>query len=89
MQDLTLEFTAELGDVLLPKLDCLDKLTAAEKDVFMYVLRGFSNKDVATLLRRSPLTVKNQVHAIFTKLDVANRRELSLMYSNARLRGGG
>jgi DNA-binding CsgD family transcriptional regulator len=40
------------------------------------VERGLSNREIVAILRRSPNTVRNQLVAIFKKLDVSTRSEL-------------
>ena len=58
--------------------DCLpDDLTNAEKDVAALLLEGLSNREVAKARGTSVRTVANQVAAIFRKLKVTARVELS------------
>lgn len=76
----------EIGGANLPPVEQIELLTKAEKDVFLLLLRSYSNKDIGVLLDRSHLTVKNQAHEIFTKLDVAGRSELCNRLANARMR---
>lgn len=59
-------------------------LTPREKDVVLLVAAGKSNKRIANDLGIAESTVKLHLHSAFTKLDVANRVELSLA---ARERG--
>jgi DNA-binding NarL/FixJ family response regulator len=58
--------------------DCLpDDLTRAEKDVAALVLEGMSNREIAKVRGTSVRTIANQVAAIFRKLKVTARVELS------------
>ena len=52
-------------------------LTAHELQVALLVVGGLSNRDLAARLFISPRTVEAHLTAIFRKLGVANRRELS------------
>lgn len=51
------------------------KLTTREWELVDYIKKGKSNKEIAILLQRSPSTIKNQVIALFRKLDVSTRSE--------------
>lgn len=58
--------------------DCLpDDLTRAEKEVTALVLEGLSNREIAKARGTSVRTIANQVAAIFRKLKVTARVELS------------
>ena len=59
-------------------------LSKRERSVLDQVARGLSNKEIADALGISPATVKNHVHRILAKLDVASRREA---VARAYLRG--
>lgn len=52
-------------------------LTAAEHAVAQLVLRGLSNSEIARRRHTSPRTVANQLAAIFRKLGVNSRAELT------------
>jgi DNA-binding CsgD family transcriptional regulator len=52
------------------------KLTPAEAAVVSQVVRGLTNKEVARALRKSDLTVKNQLTAVYRKLGVKRRFQL-------------
>jgi DNA-binding NarL/FixJ family response regulator len=58
-----------------------ERLTEREGQVAQMVADGLSNKQIARILSISPATVKNHVHAILGKFDLARRsaigRELS------------
>jgi DNA-binding CsgD family transcriptional regulator len=52
---------------------CLaDALTARERDIAGRVAQGQTYKEIAQDLSRSPATVRNQIQAIYTKLEVSN-----------------
>ncbi len=51
-------------------------LTSSEREVALAMLEGASNAEIAARLRKSPLTIKKQVTAIFAKLGVPSRARL-------------
>src|SRR5687767_5833010 len=51
-------------------------LTASEQAVAWMLLRGMSNRQIASARERSVRTVANQVASIFQKLGVRSRAEL-------------
>ncbi len=53
----------------------VDRLTPREMDVLMELGKGGSNREIAARLYISEYTVKNHIHSILRKLEVANRRE--------------
>ncbi len=55
------------------------ELTAREREVAALIARGHSNKEIATLLCVEPATVKNHVHHILQKLQVARRGEAAAL----------
>lgn len=58
-------------------------LTAREREIAPLIDRGLSNKEIAAHLRIEVATVKNHVHNLLEKLQVASRGEAA-----ARLRAG-
>jgi DNA-binding CsgD family transcriptional regulator len=54
-------------------------LTAKQKDILHYVLRGFSNKEIANKMSISPGTVNSHLDAIYSKLGCSSRLEASLI----------
>ncbi len=53
------------------------RLTEAERDVVLGVVSGLSNAEIAARRSASPRTVANQLAAIFRKLGVDSRAELT------------
>lgn len=52
-------------------------LTPAERQVAVMAAEGAPYKTIAKVLGKSPATVRNQLHAVYQKLDVANRTALA------------
>ena len=52
------------------------KLTPAEQDVALFVIKGLSTQDIAALRKTSEGTVKAQTNAIYRKADVSSRAQL-------------
>jgi len=50
-------------------------LTALERELLRWVAAGRSNAQIARLRGRSEATIRNQLHALYKKLGVANRAE--------------
>jgi DNA-binding NarL/FixJ family response regulator len=55
-------------------------LTAAEKDVALFLLKGYSHKDVARLTRRSERTVRQHAVSVYRKSGLAGRAELAAFF---------
>lgn len=55
-------------------------LTAAEKDVALFLLKGLSTQDIAALRQTSDGTVKAQTNAIYRKADVTGRPQLLSLF---------
>jgi DNA-binding CsgD family transcriptional regulator len=55
----------------------LERLTPAEREVTLHLLRGATNAEVARRRGTSPNTVANQVQSIFDRLGVGSRVELA------------
>ena len=49
---------------------------AARTEIFEYLQRGYSNRQIGLVLGTSPLTVRNQLARLFRKVGVASRAEL-------------
>jgi len=52
-------------------------LTPAEKEVALFLLKGFSHRDVARLRDVSEATARQQARAIYKKAGIAGRHDLS------------
>ncbi len=52
-------------------------LTPAERQVAAMAAAGMPYKIIARQLGKSPATVRNQLHAVYQKLDVPNRTALA------------
>jgi len=60
------------------------KLSRREMEVIQLVIQGYRNRDVAQMLFISEKTVKNHLSAVFHKLGVADRLELTLYVLDRR-----
>jgi DNA-binding NarL/FixJ family response regulator len=60
-----------------------ERLTPRERQVVARVATGESNREIATHLGLSEITVKHHVSSIFDKLGVSNRAELAA-YATSR-----
>ena len=67
------------------KLDGKTQLSRREMEVIQLVIQGYKNRDIAQKLFISEKTVKNHLSAIFNKLGVADRLELTLYAFERRL----
>lgn len=61
--------------------DELPQLSAREREVLQLVAQGWSNQRIAEHLVLSPITVRNHVSHILTKLQLGDRREVMLRYA--------
>ena len=52
-------------------------LSAAEKEVALFLLKGYSHRDIAKLRRVSEATARQQARAVYKKARVAGRHDLS------------
>ena len=59
-----------------PKKSALDTLTARELEVMRYIIKGFTNRQIAETLFISVRTVEGHRASLFGKLDLKNRLEL-------------
>jgi DNA-binding NarL/FixJ family response regulator len=67
------------------KADGKSELSAREMEVIALVVQGYKNRDIAQKLFISEKTVKNHLSAIFNKLGVADRLELTLYAFEKRM----
>jgi DNA-binding CsgD family transcriptional regulator len=56
------------------------KLTPAEREVAMLLLKGLGHKQIASLLERSERTVRQHAVAVYRKSGLAGRAELSAFF---------
>jgi len=49
-----------------------DSLTVRERGIAKLIAQGETHKEIARRLARAPATVRNQIQAIYAKLDVGN-----------------
>src|SRR5512146_2549216 len=56
------------------------KLTAAEREVALYVLKGRSHKHIARALERSERTVRQHAAAVYEKAGLGGRAELAAFF---------
>ena len=59
----------------------LARLSEREREVAIRVREGLRTTEIAAELRRSPLTIKTQLAAIFAKLDVHGRTRVAALLS--------
>ena len=52
-------------------------LTPAEKEVALFLLKGFSHRDVARLRQVNEATTRQQAHAIYEKAGIAGRHDFA------------
>lgn len=57
----------------------IDSLTAREREIIRLIAAGLKNKEVASRLRISDITVRHHLTSIFSKLDVSNRQRLLIL----------
>lgn len=55
-------------------------LSVREREILHLVAHGNTNREIAALLARSERTINNHVHAILSKLGVANRTEAAARF---------
>ena len=55
-------------------------LTPAEKETAMFLLKGYSHKEAASLLQRSERTVRQHAVSVYRKSGLAGRAELSAFF---------
>jgi DNA-binding CsgD family transcriptional regulator len=73
----TLKLGTRVDAAHAPQADALSALSHAEREVLMWVSRGFTTpEEIGKKLSRSPHTVRTQLASIFSKLGVHSRDEL-------------
>jgi DNA-binding NarL/FixJ family response regulator len=61
----------------------LPNLSRRENEIMQYVAQGMTNAEIAAELFISPITVRNHVSSILTKLGVTNRTQAVVTYQAA------
>lgn len=56
------------------------KLTPAERETALLLLKGYGHRDIAALLRKSERTVRQQAVAVYRKSNLSGRAELSAFF---------
>lgn len=68
-----------LGEAINEKLDEWG-LTPAEREVALYLLKGYTHKGIARRTDRSHQTVRQHAAAVYAKADLSGRAELSAFF---------
>lgn len=55
-------------------------LTAAEKEIALFLVKGLSTTEIANIRNKSEKTISNQSSAIYKKADVTGRHELAALF---------
>ena len=66
------------GDRTEPANDCMIPLTNREKQILSLIVAGHKNKEIASQLFVSEMTIKTHINNIFRKLNIKNRNEAIL-----------
>lgn len=74
-----------LVNLFIRTMTLVDRLSKRELQVSEALVQGLSHKEVAKNLGISPATVRNQIQAIYQKLDIDNRACLSQLLTNYHL----
>ena len=64
-------------------LESFEDLSAREKEVLTHLAEGLTNQQIGEALFISPITVRNHVSSILSKLQVTNRREAMIRARDA------
>jgi DNA-binding NarL/FixJ family response regulator len=81
------EHAANRGPSIGPDLSVLDVLSVREREVFLLVAKGLSNRDVAEALFISDATVKTHLRSVLDKLALRTRLQLIAYAHERRLLG--
>ena len=73
-----------VDEPVLPE-DGLERLSAREREVLMYLAHGKSNKEIGRVLGLAEVTIKLHLRNIFRKLEVKNRAEAAVRAVKAGL----
>jgi len=69
---------SRLDDQGDPEIARMASLSEREREVIGLIGKGLKNKEIATQLSISEITVRHHLSSIYNKLDVANRLELTI-----------
>lgn len=69
---------SRLDDQGDPEIARMASLSDREREVIGLIGKGLKNKEIATRLSISEITVRHHLSSIYSKLDVANRLELTI-----------
>ena len=72
-----------IGAAEMDRLAAACRITAREREIIRLIGLGLSNPEIADRLFLSRQTVKNQIHALFQKLKVKNRVQLTNLFRPA------
>lgn len=56
------------------------KLTDAENDIALFLLKGLTTSEIALLMKKSEKTVRNQASSVYKKVQVTGRHELAAIF---------
>lgn len=77
-----LNVTNDIDFELKKEYDCLlEKLTEREKEIFLLMIGGYTNIQIANKLYLSNGTVKNYISVIYEKIETRDRNALILKYN--------
>ena len=74
------------SELLLPP--ALDRLTAREREVLLWLAGGKPNAEIAGLLGIRPGTVKRHLENLYAKLGVGNRTDAARLFQRLEPRSG-
>jgi DNA-binding CsgD family transcriptional regulator len=80
------QWRADMRELLKGLGDAIDrqferwKLTAAEREVAMLLLKGLSHKEIAVVRDSSVLTVRQQARSVYAKANLSGRAALSAYF---------
>jgi DNA-binding CsgD family transcriptional regulator len=73
------EHLVEIGSAIRRQFE-LWRLTTAEQEVGLMLLKGFSHKEIARLRRTSEATIRQQAAAVYQKAGLSGRAALSAFF---------
>jgi DNA-binding NarL/FixJ family response regulator len=79
------ELNAKSPTCIEKKISEAGNLTAREQEIVRLIAQGFSNKEIANILKISLDTVKTHVKNIFLKLDVTDRTKAAIWAASHNL----